>query len=188
MGAAVIMGRSRSTPGSGRRRRRIRRLRRWAWRWRLAFTRKPPGCERLRVVSYLDCSQNPGGFRAFRSRTAWGYACFWTRPPTRWTAFGLPFATAHFGSGSRARPSSAHAHPYELSCEGGSRDQARRWSSDRFHGNHASGFSGGWPPASARAVKYAVSQVRGVIPHNANVWDSEKSIAASRPLQTAPEP
>src|SRR3954471_23064989 len=73
------MGRSRSTPGWGRRRRRIRRLRRWAWRWRLAFTRKPPGCEPLRVVSYLDCSQKPGGFRVFGPQPVWGYACFWTR-------------------------------------------------------------------------------------------------------------
>src|SRR3954462_13502009 len=78
MGAAVIMGRSRSTPGWGRSRRRIRRLRRWAWRWRLAFTRKPPGGERLRVVSYLDCSQKPGGFRAFGPQQAWGYAWFWS--------------------------------------------------------------------------------------------------------------
>ena len=78
--------------------------------------------------------------------------------------------------------------PYELSSDGGPSDQARRWSSDRFHGNHASGFSGPWPPASAQAVKYAVSQVRGLSPHNASVCNSENSIAASRPLQTAPEP
>ena len=43
-------------------------------------------------------------------------------------------------------------------------------------------------PASAHAVRYAASQRRGLIPHNAKVWNSEKSIAANRPLQTDPEP
>ena len=35
-----------------------------SWRWTLAFTRKPPGGERPRVVRYLDYSLKPGGFRA----------------------------------------------------------------------------------------------------------------------------
>src|SRR5262245_62771642 len=58
-------------------RRRILRLRRFNWRWRLAFTRKPPGGERTRVVKYLDCSLKPGGFRVCGPRSAWGYA--WLR-------------------------------------------------------------------------------------------------------------
>lgn len=41
-----------------------------AWCWRLALTRKPPGCERLRVVKHLDCSQKPGGFRVFEPQPA----------------------------------------------------------------------------------------------------------------------
>ena len=69
--------RCRSTPGLFSMRRRIRRLRRFNWRWTLAFTRKPPGGERSRGVKYLDCSPKPGGFRAFRPRSASDYA--WLR-------------------------------------------------------------------------------------------------------------
>src|SRR5512135_3811813 len=77
---------------------------------------------------------------------------------------------------------------YELSFDFGSSDQARRCSSDRFHGSNTSGREGARPPASAHADKYAVSQRRGLSLHNARVWNSEKSIAANRPLQTDPEP
>src|SRR6059058_2571271 len=61
---AVIIGVDRSTPGWFSMRRRILRLRRFNWRWTLAFTRKPPGGERLRGVKYLNYPPNPGGFRA----------------------------------------------------------------------------------------------------------------------------
>src|SRR5436305_6175391 len=61
---AAIIGWRRSTPGLFSMRRRIRRLRRFNWRWTLAFTRKPPGGERLRGVKYLNYPPNPGGFRA----------------------------------------------------------------------------------------------------------------------------
>src|SRR3954447_25535603 len=78
---AAIIGRGRSTPGLFSMRRRILRWRRFNWRWRLAFTRKPPGGERLRSVKYLDCSPEPGGFRASEPRSASNYACFRTRTP-----------------------------------------------------------------------------------------------------------
>src|SRR3954449_12130244 len=74
---AAIIGRGRSTPGLFSIRRRILRLRRFNWRWTLAFTRRPPGGERLRGVKYLDCSPKPGGFRASRPRSASDYA--WLR-------------------------------------------------------------------------------------------------------------
>src|SRR3954471_21212082 len=74
---AAIIGRWRSTPGWFSMRRRMRRLRRFNWRWRLAFTRKPPGGERSRGVIYLDCSPEPGGFRASRPRSDSDYA--WLR-------------------------------------------------------------------------------------------------------------
>src|SRR4051794_10888361 len=117
------MGRSRSTPGWGRRRRRIRRLRRWAWRWRLAFTRKPPGCEPLRVVSYLDCSQKPGGFRVFGPQPAWGYACFWTSSlcsPAGATKKALPGAGGLAGESGIGvvRPSLFVAVPGALTLRG----------------------------------------------------------------------
>src|SRR4051812_24683040 len=73
---AAIIGRWRSTPGVFSMRRRIRLLRRFNWRWTLAFTRKPPGGERTRLVKYLDCSPEPGGFRASRPRSASDYAWF----------------------------------------------------------------------------------------------------------------
>src|SRR3954470_21188017 len=76
---AVIIGVDRSTPGLFSIRRRISRLRRFNWRWTLAFTRKPPGGERLRGVKYLDCSPEPGGFRASRPRSASDYAWLRTR-------------------------------------------------------------------------------------------------------------
>src|SRR4051794_14173442 len=74
---AAIIGRDRSTPGLFSMRRRIRRLRRFSWLWTLAFTRRPPGGERTRLVKYLDCSPKPGGFRVSQLRTDWGYA--WLR-------------------------------------------------------------------------------------------------------------
>src|SRR4028119_1129750 len=77
---AAIIGRWRSTPGWFSRRRRILRLRRFNWRWTLAFTRKPPGGEWTRHVKYLNCSPEPGGFRAFRPQQVWGYA--WLRIST----------------------------------------------------------------------------------------------------------
>src|SRR5947209_10537794 len=57
-------------------RRRIRRLRRFNWRWTLAFTRRPPGGRTVEGVKYLDCSPEPGGFRASRLRSASDYAWF----------------------------------------------------------------------------------------------------------------
>src|SRR3954454_3423502 len=80
---AAIIGWCPSTPGLFSMRRRILRLRRFNWRWRLAFTRKPPGGERLRLVKYLDCSQKPGGFRASQPRSASDYA--WLRPNRKTT-------------------------------------------------------------------------------------------------------
>src|SRR4051812_49912689 len=77
---AVIIGSCRSTPGLFSIRRRMRLLRRFSWRWTLAFTRKPPGGERLRLVKHLDCSPKPGGFRAFLPRSASDYAWLRTRP------------------------------------------------------------------------------------------------------------
>src|SRR3982751_1971617 len=77
---------------------------------------------------------------------------------------------------------------YELSSDLGASDQLRRCSSGRFHGNNTSGRDGARPPDWAQAVRYAVSQTRGLFPHNASVWNSEKSIAPNRPLQSAPEP
>src|SRR5664279_809088 len=74
---AVIIGRGRSTPGLFPMRRRILRLRRFNCRWTLAFTRKPPGGERLRGVKHLDYSPKPGGFRASRPRSSSDYA--WLR-------------------------------------------------------------------------------------------------------------
>jgi transposase len=52
---------------------------------------------------------------------------------------GLLFVRASAGAGGHPRPAST---PYELSSAGGSRDQARRCSSDRFQGNNASGWQG----------------------------------------------
>jgi hypothetical protein len=52
---------------------------------------------------------------------------------------GLLFVLASAGAGGHPRPAST---PYELSSAGGSRDQARRCSSDRFQGNNASGWQG----------------------------------------------
>src|SRR5512135_1381801 len=74
---AVIIGPGRSTPGLFSSRRRILRWRRFNWRRTLAFTRKPPGGERARVVKHLDCSRKPGGFRVPRPRHASNYA--WLR-------------------------------------------------------------------------------------------------------------
>src|SRR3954454_7081549 len=74
---AVIIGRGRSTPGLFSMRRRILRLRRFNWRWTVAFTRKPPGGRTVEGVKYLDCSPEPGGFRASRLRSASDYA--WLR-------------------------------------------------------------------------------------------------------------
>src|SRR5687768_15082939 len=75
MSEAAIIGRWLTAPGLFSIRRVILRLRRFHWRWRLAFTRRPPGGELTRLVKYLDCSPEPGGFRAFRTQLAWGYAC-----------------------------------------------------------------------------------------------------------------
>src|SRR5512135_2434013 len=86
------------------------------------------------------------------------------------------------------RPPLTMCTNYELSSDFGSRDHTRRCSSDRFHGNNASRSEAARPPDSAHAVRYAVSQARGLSPHNDSVWNSEKSIAANWPLQTAPEP
>src|SRR5512135_2692761 len=77
MSEAVIIGSGRSTPGWCSSRRRILRLRRASWRRTLAFTRKPPGCGRLRGMKYPDCPQKPGGFRASRPQHASNYA--WLR-------------------------------------------------------------------------------------------------------------
>src|SRR5512135_1781518 len=74
---AVIIGSGRSTPGWCSSRRRIFRLRRASCRRRLAFTRKPPGEERSRLVKHLDCSPKPGGFRVSQSQWVLGYA--WLR-------------------------------------------------------------------------------------------------------------
>src|SRR6516164_5753446 len=78
---AAIIGSGRSMPGLFSMRRRMRRLRRFNWRWRLAFTRKPPGGEQARVVKYLDCSRNPGGFRASQLQNDPNYA--WLRSSLR---------------------------------------------------------------------------------------------------------
>src|SRR4051794_31307272 len=80
---AANIGLARSTPGLFSIRRAIRLLRRFNWRWTLAFTRKPPGGERLRLVMYLDCSPEPGGFRAFLPRSASDYAWLRSSSPTR---------------------------------------------------------------------------------------------------------
>src|SRR3954463_2111633 len=77
---AAIIGRGRSTPGLFSMRRRIRRLRRFNWRWTLAFTRGPPGGRTVEGVKYLDCSPEPGGFRAYRPRWASDYAWLRTSP------------------------------------------------------------------------------------------------------------
>src|SRR5512135_2105062 len=74
---AVIIGSGRSTPGLFSSRRRILRWRRFSWRRTLAFTRKPPGGARARVVKHLDCSRKPGGFRVPRPQLASNYA--WLR-------------------------------------------------------------------------------------------------------------
>src|SRR5512147_2691723 len=74
---AVIIGPGRSTPGLFSSRRRILRWRRFNWRRTLAFTRKPPGGERARVVKHLNCSRKPGGFRVPRPQHASNYA--WLR-------------------------------------------------------------------------------------------------------------
>src|SRR5438270_5793494 len=94
MSEAAIIGRGRSTPGLFSMRRRILRWRRFHWRWRLAFTRKPPGGERLRGVKYLDCSPEPGGFRASRPQSASNYA---------WLGLdhGSPQPCGDFGVGDR---------------------------------------------------------------------------------------
>src|SRR5512135_1752499 len=78
---AVIIGPGRSTPGLFSSRRRILRWRRFNWRRTLAFTRKPPGGERARVVKHLDCSRKPGGFRVPRPRHASNYAWLRTNRP-----------------------------------------------------------------------------------------------------------
>src|SRR5881398_2312071 len=78
---AAIIGSGHSTPGRFSLRRRIRRLRRFNWRWTLAFTRRPPGGRTVEGVKYLDCSPEPGGFRAYRPRSASDYA--WLRPRLR---------------------------------------------------------------------------------------------------------
>src|SRR3954447_14633655 len=88
---AAIIGSARSTPGRFLIRRAMLRLRRFNWRWTLAFTRKPPGGERLRRVKYLDCSRKPGGFRALRPRSASDYAWLRTRP---WPAGSSPDGSA----------------------------------------------------------------------------------------------
>jgi hypothetical protein len=64
---AASIGWWRSTPGWFSSRRRVRRLRRFNRRWRLAFTRRPPACERLGIVKYLDCSQKPEGVSSLRA-------------------------------------------------------------------------------------------------------------------------
>src|SRR5512135_111652 len=84
---AVIIGPGRSTPGLFSSRRRILRWRRFNWRRTLAFTRKPPGGERARVVKHLDCSRKPGGFRVPRPRHASNYA--WLRLRLRHHREGL---------------------------------------------------------------------------------------------------
>src|SRR5512143_154802 len=83
---AVIIGPGRSTPGLFSSRRRILRWRRFNWRRTLAFTRKPPGGERARVVKHLDCSRKPGGFRVPRPRHASNYAWLRTRRCLPWAA------------------------------------------------------------------------------------------------------
>src|SRR3954462_7674234 len=81
---AAIIGRWLSTPGLFSMRRRTLRLRRFNWRWRLAFTRKPPGWRTVEGGKYLDCSPEPGGFRASRLGRASDYA--WMR--SRWATPG----------------------------------------------------------------------------------------------------
>src|SRR3954453_12493328 len=99
---AAIIGRCRSPPGLFSMRRRIRRLRRFNWRWTLAFTRKPPGWRTVEGVKYLDCSPKPGGFRAYRLRSASDYA--WLR-----TSGNRSFAEVDSAAGvqteTRVRPS-----------------------------------------------------------------------------------
>ena len=55
-------------------------------------------------------------------------------------------------------------------------------------GQQGLGMCGDPPAGLAHADRYAVIQSRGLIPHIASVWNSENRIAASRPLQTDPEP
>jgi len=67
-------------------------------------------------------------------------------------------------------------------------DQACNRVGLRFHGKYPSKSSGTTPPASAHAVRYAVSHARGFNPHKLSVCNNENCNAASRPAHTAPLP
>lgn len=51
----------------------------------------------------------------------------------------------------------------------------------RFQGRSPSTAAAGWPPASAHAVNYAVSHVRGFRRHSHNICNSDKSGAGFQP-------
>ena len=58
----------------------------------------------------------------------------------------------------------------------------------KFQGNSCAAQAGAFPPASAQAVKKAVSQVRTLKPASSKVAKSEKHRSANSPAQMAPEP
>src|SRR4051794_14915503 len=124
---AAIIGSGRSTPGLFSIRRRIRLLRRFNWRWTLAFTRKPPGDERLRLVKHLDCSPKPGGFRAFLPRSASDYAWLRSNEPS---VGGVTWALVSVGNPVRWSGSSPSAPDRRITPwdgKDGIRHQCHQW-------------------------------------------------------------
>src|SRR5215210_6853340 len=77
----------------------------------------------------------------------------------------------------------ARGEGQELSS--GSRAIARRFSSDIFQGKNGPMSDGTPPPFCAQLSRNHASQVRMFILARVNVANSEKSIAASRPLHNA---
>src|SRR3954465_6791804 len=80
----------------------------------------------------------------------------------------------------------ARGEGQELSS--GSRAISRRFSSDIFQGKNGLMSDGTWPPFCAQLSRNHVSPLRMLILARVNVANSEKRIAASRPLHNAPEP
>ena len=76
-------------------------------------------------------NHRPGGWRRRRDDL-----------PSRWTTSRSTEGTVGSYSDASVTPLAAPDAPYELSSDCGSRDQARRCSSDRFQGNNASGWAG----------------------------------------------
>ena len=63
-----------------------------------------------------------------------------------------------------------------------------RFCGDRLQGRNGCMSCGAFPPAVAQLSRYQRSQRRGLICHSFRVAKIENSMAAKRPLHSAPEP